>query len=272
MPIFKRPVILLVPMLAFMVLAYLLPFLGVISWSVTLPEPGLGQYKTALTDPLVQSVFLRTLRICAMVAVLSVAGAYAVTLIWIRGTPRQRVIIELCILIPFLISVLTRAFGWLALLSNRGILNGWLTSLGIIDQPLELVRNELGVVIGMTHFLIPFAAFPLATAMRNVDERVMLAARGLGASRARTFWQVFLPMTAPGVLGALILVFVFALGFFVTPALLGGGRSVMAAELIYLRIFQSPDWGLAAAISAIMMVAVTALMILILRQNPAGGK
>jgi putative spermidine/putrescine transport system permease protein len=124
----------------------------------------------------------------------------------------------------------------------------------------------------MTHFLLPFAAFPLATAMRNIDEKVILAARGLGASRTRIFWQVFLPMTAQGVIGALILVFVFALGFFVTPALLGGGRSVMAAELIYLRIFQSPDWGLAAAISVIMMVAVTGLMAVILRQSTAGGK
>lgn len=272
MSLLKRPVILLVPLLVFMVLAYLAPFLGVVSWSFTLPELGLGQYKTALTDPLVQSVFLRTLKICGLVALISVAAAYAITLIWVRGTPRQRLIVELCILIPFWISVLTRAFGWLALLSSKGILNSWLISLGVISEPLTMVRNEFGVIVGMSHFLIPFAAFPLATAMRNVDERVILAARGLGASRARIFWQVFLPMTAPGVLGAFILVFVFALGFFVTPALLGGGRSVMAAELIYLRIFQSPDWGLAAAISVILMIAVTALLALIMRQNPAGGK
>jgi putative spermidine/putrescine transport system permease protein len=259
-------------MLAFMVIAYLLPFLGVISWSVTLPEPGIGQYETALTDPLVFSVLLRTLRVCGTVAILSVIGAYIVTLIWVRGTPKQRQIIELCIIIPFWISALTRAFGWLALLSNRGIINTWLKSMGIIDQSLSMVHNEFGVVLGMTHFLLPFAAFPLATAMRHVDERVILAARGLGASRTRIFWQIFLPMTASGVIGALILVFVFALGFFVTPALLGGGRSVMAAELIYMRIFQIPDWGLAAAISVIMMVAVTALMVVILRQNTVGTK
>ncbi len=99
----------------------------------------------------------------------------------------------------------------------------------------------------MVHFLIPFAVFPLATAMRNVDERTLMAARGMGANPTRIFWQIFVPMTAAGIVGAGLLVFVFAIGFFVTPAILGGGRSVMVAELIYLRIFQSPDWGLAAA-------------------------
>ena len=162
--------------------------------------------------------------------------------------------------------MLTRAFGWLALLSNRGLINGWLQSLGLIDEPLLLVRNEIGVVIGMVHFLIPFAVFPLATAMRNVDERTLMAARGMGASSARIFWQIFLPMTAAGIVGASLLVFVFSIGFFVTPAILGGGRSVMIAELIYLRIFQSPDWGLAAAISVVLMVSIGGLLALLLRQ------
>jgi len=108
-------------------------------------------------------------------------------------------------------------------------------------------------VVGMTHMLIPFAAFPLASAMRAVDERVLLAARGLGASRLRIFWQVFLPMTKSGVIGAALIVFVFSLGFFVTPAILGGGRSIMASELVYLRMFQSPDWGLGAAISVALV-------------------
>jgi len=93
-----------------------------------------------------------------------------------------------------------------------------------------------------------------------------MAARGMGASRARIFWQVFVPMTKSGILGAVLLVFVFALGFFITPAILGGGRSVMVAELIYLRIFQSPDWGLGAAISVILMVTVGGLLALMLRQ------
>jgi putative spermidine/putrescine transport system permease protein len=262
---YLKPTLLMAPLLLFLAAAYLVPFLGVVKWSFTLPELGLGNYGDAVTDPLIISVFVRTFRICAFVTVFAVAAAYAIALIWVRGTATQRLIAELCILIPFWISVLTRAFGWVALLSNRGLINTWLTQLGVISEPLTLVRNEFGVILGMTHFLIPFAVFPIASSMRSLDERVLLAARGMGASRSRTFWQIFLPMTAPGILGAAIMVFVFSLGFFITPAILGGGRSVMAAELIYLRIFQSPNWGLGAAISVLMMVIVGGLLALLMR-------
>ncbi|MFN4172838.1 MAG: ABC transporter permease [Pseudorhodobacter sp.] len=272
MPALPRALLLIGPLLLFLAVVYVLPFLGILRWSVTLPEPGLGQYRTALTDPLVQAVLWRTLRICAIVTAFSVAFAYVIALLWVRGSPVQRLVVELCILIPFWISVLTRAFGWLALLSNRGIINGWLQATGITNDPLTMVRNEFGVVVGMVHFLIPFAVFPLASAMRSVDERVLMAARGMGASRARVFWQIFVPMTRAGILGAALVVFVFALGFFVTPAILGGGRSVMVAELIYLRIFQSPNWGLGAAISVLLMLAVGALLAAMLRQvRPGGG-
>lgn len=267
----SRFLLLIGPLLLFLAATYLVPFLGVIRWSVTLPEPGLGQYQAALGDPLVLTVFWRTLRICAVVTVAAVAAGYVVTLLWVRGSPAQRLIVELCILIPFWISVLTRAFGWLALLSNKGLINSWLQTLGILSEPLTLVRNEFGVIVGMTHFLIPFAVFPLAAAMRNLDERVLMAARGMGASRARVFWQVFVPMTRAGILGAALVVFVFALGFFVTPAILGGGRSVMVAELIYLRIFQSPDWGLGAAISVILMFGVGVLLAAMMRQVRQGA-
>ncbi|WP_448952798.1 ABC transporter permease [Labrys neptuniae] len=258
------------PLLAFLALVYLIPFLGVAEWSITLPEPGLTQYQRLAGDPLVLSVFLRTFRICATVTVVTVIAAYMIAYVWVRGTPLQQRLAELCILIPFWISVLTRAFGWLALLSSRGLINSWLQSLGFISEPLTLVRNEFGVIVGMTHFLIPFAVFPLASAMRSLDERVFLAARGMGAGAMRIFWSVFVPMTFSGIIGATLIVFVFALGFFVTPAILGGGRSVMVAELIYLRMFQSPDWGLGAAISVTLVVIVAVLMGVLFRYARLG--
>ncbi|MCO4318249.1 ABC transporter permease [Phyllobacterium sp. 21LDTY02-6] len=264
-PALLRKLLLLAPLLLFLGLAYVVPFLGVVRWSFTLPEPGIGQYKALLTDPLVHSVFIRTLRICLAVTVLSLAAAYAIAYVWVRGSRVQRMLAEFCILVPFWISVLTRAFGWLAMLSNRGLINSWLQSAGIISEPLALARNELGVIIGMTHFLIPFAVFPIASAMRNVDERILLAARGMGSSRTRTFWTIFVPLTSGGIIGAALIVFVFALGFFVTPAILGGGRSVMVAELVYLRIFQSPDWGLGAAISVALVLVIGILLALLRR-------
>jgi putative spermidine/putrescine transport system permease protein len=255
----------LAPLLAFLAAVYVIPFVGVAEWSVTLPKPGVGQYERLAADPLVLSVFLRTFRICAIVTATSVAAAYAIAYVWVRGTPVQRRVTELCILIPFWISILTRAFGWLALLSNRGLVNGWLMASGLIDSPLQLTYNEFCVILGMTHVLTPFAAFPLASAMRSVDERVLLAARGLGASRLRVFWSVFLPMTASGVVGAALIVSVFTLGFFVTPAILGGGRSIMVAELVYLRMFQSPDWGLGAAVSVTLVLIVGLAMAALFR-------
>lgn len=254
----RTAIILMLPLLAFLLFAYLLPFLGIARWSVTEPAPGLGQYAKLGSEPLVHSVLLRTFRIGAIVTLFAVLAAYAIAYIWVRGRRWQRRLAEFCILIPFWISVLTRAFGWLALLSNRGLLNSWLQAAGIVSQPLALTGREFSVVIGMVHFLIPFAVFPIASAMRGIDERVLLAARGMGASRLRLFWTVFLPMTLPGIAGAALVVFVFALGFFVTPAILGGGRSVMMAELVYIRMFQSPDWGLGAALS-VTMVAIVAL-------------
>lgn len=257
--------LLLAPLPVFLLLAYGLPFLGVVRWSVTLPAPGLGQYVRVFTDPIVQGVLLRTLRICVIVTVATTILAYALTYVWVFGTRPWALLVEFCVLLPFWISTLTRAFGWLVLLYNRGIINTWLQDLGIIQEPLTLVRNELGTIIGMTHFLVPFAVFPLASSMRHLDMRVPLAARGLGAGRLRVFWSVLVPMTMPGIVGAAMIVFVFALGFFITPAILGGGRSVMVAEFVYVQTFQTSDWGLAGAISVVLIVVVALLAVLLMR-------
>jgi putative spermidine/putrescine transport system permease protein len=258
--------VLICPLLVFLAASYLLPFLGLMRLSFTDPQPGLAQYQRVLSDPLIRSVGWRTLWICGLVTAISVTAAYVVTLIWVRGRPLARSLVELCIMIPFWISILSRAFGWLSMLSNRGLLNGWLRSLGLIDAPLAMTRNDFGVIVGMAHYLIPFAVFPIATAMRNVDERALAAAVGMGASRPRVFWQVFLPMTASGVIGAALLVFVFSVGFYITPSLLGGGQAVMVAELIYLWIFQTPQWGLAAAMSMMLMLAIGGILVLLMRR------
>ena len=256
---------LLAPLPLFLAGVYVLPFLGVVEWSVTLPEPGVGQYERALTDPVVLGVMWRTLRVCVLVTLITVTVAYALSYVWVFGSRRQSIIVEFGVLIPFWISTLTRAFGWLALLYNRGIVNTALKEVGLIDFPLMLVRNEFGVVVGMTHFLVPFAVLPLASSMRHLDGRVLMAARGMGASRLRTFWSVFLPMTKPGIIGAALITFIFALGFFITPAILGGGRSVLIAEFIYVQTFQTVNWGLAGAISVLLVVAMALLIALFLR-------
>jgi putative spermidine/putrescine transport system permease protein len=258
-------VVLLAPLPAFLAGVYLLPFLGVVEWSFTLPEPGISQYLRVFSDPIVLGVLWRTLRVCCIVTALTAVLAYAISYVWVCGSKTQATIVEFGVLIPFWISTLTRAFGWLALLYNQGIVNSTLRSLGIIDFPLMLVRNEFGVIVGMTHFLIPFAVLPLVSSMRHLDHRVLMAARGMGASRLRTFWSVFVPMTAPGIVGAALITFIFSLGFFITPAILGGGRSVLIAEFVYVQTFQTVNWGLTGAISVVLVVAAALLIALFLR-------
>jgi putative spermidine/putrescine transport system permease protein len=261
--------LLIAPLPVFLAFAYLVPFLGVARWSVTLPEPGLGQYVRVFTDPIVLGVLWRTARVCVLVTLITVVVAYALAYVWVYGGRIASAVVTFGVLIPFWISTLTRAFGWLALLYNRGIVNTALTDLGIITVPLTLVRNEIGVVIGITHFMIPFAVLPLASSMRQVDARVLMAARGMGASRLRTFWAVFVPMTRPGIVGAALITFIFALGFFITPAILGGGRSVLVAEFIYVQTFQTVNWGLAGAISVVLVAVMALVMGLFLRLTSA---
>jgi putative spermidine/putrescine transport system permease protein len=125
---------------------------------------------------------------------------------------------------------------------------------------LPLIRNELGVVIGMVHYMIPYAALPLYANMKGIDPRLVPAARGLGASPMQAFLKVFLPMSLPGLVSAAILTFIFSLGFYVTPALLGGGKTIMIAEYIAVQITETLNWGLGAMLATTLLLAIFALL------------
>lgn len=256
--------LLLVPLPLLLVLFYLLPFVGVVSWSFTLPEPGIEQYQRIASDPAIHDMLLRTLRLCLTVSLLALAIGYLLAYCWVFSPPFWQRMVEICVFIPFWISVLVRAFGWLIALRSNGVVNDSLLSLGWIEHPAT-DPQRIGVVIGMLHFMIPYALFPLLSSMRQLDQRVLLASRGLGAGALRTFWQVLLPQTLPGLLGAFIMVFVFCLGFFITPVLLGGGQTVMIAEYVFLQMFQTSNWGLGAALSLVLLALVSALIWLLMR-------
>ena len=164
------------------------------------------------------------------------------------------------LLLSFWLSVLIRAFAWLTLLQSRGVINTWLMGAGLIDAPLPLIRNELGVAIGMVHYMIPYAALPLYANMRGIDSRLVPAARGLGAGPIQAFFKVYLPMTLPGLISAGILTFIFSLGFYVTPALLGGGRTIMISEYIAVQINDTLNWGLGSMLSTTLLLSIFALL------------
>ncbi|MBB5691140.1 ABC transporter permease [Roseomonas alkaliterrae] len=248
--------LLLLPALVLVVVFYVAPIAQVLTISVTEPEPGLGNYERLFTSPAVQRVILTTLRICiittAIALLLGYAIAYAITL----ASPRARGWWILAVLVPLWISVLVRAFAWVTLLRRQGLVNNTLLELGVIAEPLPLVWNEFGIIVGMVHYMVPFAVLPMLASMREIDPRLLAAARGLGASRGEVFRRVFLPLSMPGVIAAGVLVFIFSLGFYITPAILGGGKTLMVAEWIGLQILDLVRWGLGTMMATMLVVAI----------------
>ncbi|WP_136619175.1 MULTISPECIES: ABC transporter permease [Mesorhizobium] len=239
---------------------YVVPFAGVISWSVTQPEVGFGQYWRILSGGDMTNVFLRTLRIAVVSTAITILVGFCLSYYWVMGSRLRQTILEVCIFIPFWISVLVRAFGWLIILRDNGLANGFLMATRLISEPLGTGRNEFAVIVGMVHFMVPFSVFPMATVMRKIDRRILLAAHGLGADPATVFRKIFLPLSMPGVFAAFVMVLVFSVGFFVTPAILGGGRVVMVAEAVFVQMFQTTNWGLGAAMSVVLLVLIGAIV------------
>jgi putative spermidine/putrescine transport system permease protein len=252
--------LLVLPLLAFLVLLFVLP-IGQVLW-ISLSEPSLGlqNYRHLVTSGSIHRMLWTTFRVCALTTALSLVLGYAVAYAMVHASPRHRTWMLLFILVPFWVSVLVRAFSWLMLLHDGGILNSFLESQGIITEPIHLVRNEVGVLIGMTHYMIPYAVLPLYATMRGIDRQYVMAARGLGAGSFEAFRRVYLPMSLPGIVGAGVLVFILTLGFFVTPAILGGGKTVMIAEYVSVQILNIARWGVGAMLAVVLLVSVFALL------------
>ena len=160
----------------------------------------------------------------------------------------------IAVLLPFWSSLLVRTFAWQVILRDTGIINRFLIDLGVISEPLTLIRTTGGVILGMSHILLPFMVLPIYAVMRRIDPEYGRAAANLGASPARAFLRVFVPLSLPGVVAGCLLVFVLALGFYITPALLGGLRDQMISQLIVQQVQQRLDWGFGTAMSVLLMV------------------
>jgi putative spermidine/putrescine transport system permease protein len=245
---------------AFLALLYVVPVLNVLVMSVTVPKPGLANYAELANNGAVQRTLWTTLRIGAITTGLVLLIGYAVAYALVHSGPRERQILLGIVVASFWISALIRAFAWIALLQSRGIVNSALMATGLIDSPLSLVRNELGVVIGMVHYMLPYAILPLYTNLRGIDDRLVPAARALGATPSQAFRWVFLPLSLPGLIGAGVIVMIFSLGFYITPAILGGGRIIMVAEFISVQISETLRWGLAAMLATVLLGAVLMLV------------
>jgi putative spermidine/putrescine transport system permease protein len=261
---------LLVPALVLMLVFYVYPVTRVLWISVTDPAPGLGNYALLFTSASVQRMILTTARIACITTAITLVLAYAVAYALTFSSETARRVMLVGVLVPLWISVLVRAFAWVALLRREGVVNNALVGAGLIEQPLALIWNELGIVIGMVHYMLPLGILPLYSAMRDIDLRCIAAARGLGASPGQVFRRVFWPLSLPGVIGSGLLVFIFSLGFFVTPAILGGGRTMMAAEYINVQIHDLVRWGLGSVIASTLVIVVGLLVFLLGRAVDIG--
>jgi putative spermidine/putrescine transport system permease protein len=247
---------LIAPAVLLMLVFYIYPLIQVLWISVTDPVPGFGNYSELIDRSLIHRIWMTTVRVCVITTVITVICGYIVAYAMAQVGERQRTWMMFCVLLTFWLSVLIRAFAWVMLLRTQGIINTGLQELGLIDQPLRLVRNEFGVIVGMVHFMLPLAVLPIYSNMTGIQNRLVSAARGLGASPWTAFKDVYLPLSKPGIIAATILVFVFSLGFFITPALLGGGKVVMISEYIQVSFEETLRWGQATMLASTLLFSV----------------
>ncbi|MEC7763688.1 MAG: ABC transporter permease [Pseudomonadota bacterium] len=190
--------------------------------------------------------------VTGLAAVLGYTLAYAISCM----PPRLAGLCLLLVALPFWTGVLVRTYAWLMLLQYTGIVNKALMSIGIIDEPLAMMHNATGALIGMFHIMLPFMVFPLYATLRGVDPDYRQAAESLGASRFRSFWSVFFPQTLPGLIAGSLLVFILCLGFYITPALLGGGKTIVFSIALERDVRLNMDWGPAAAVAVLFVASI----------------
>lgn len=169
----------------------------------------------------------------------------------------------LAVLLPFWTSLLVRTYAWLVLLQKNGILNDFGMAAGLWDEPLKLVHNLTGTLIGMAHIMLPFLVLPLYSSMRKIERDMMHAAANLGASPIQAFWKIYFPLSISGMVAGSLIVFVLCLGFYVTPAVLGGGRVVMVATQITAILENQYNWGAASALGVVLLVATLIILVVV---------
>lgn len=252
--------ILILPALLLMGIFYFLPVLQVLAISFIEPTPGFGNYELLATNSAVQRTIVTTLRIGIITTIASLFLGYILAYQISVCNPLARRWWLLIVLIPLWVSVLVRSFAWVMLLRRTGLINEALLNIGVINEPLAMIWNEFGIIIGMVHYMVPFAVLVMLSTMRDIDLKLLVAARGLGAGKTASFFLVFLPLSAPGIIGSGLLVFIMTLGFYITPALLGGGKTLMASEWIKNQVLGLVQWGPGAMLATVLVVGILLML------------
>jgi putative spermidine/putrescine transport system permease protein len=254
------------PALILLLLLFVLP-LGRL-FALSFAGGSLEWYAKALTGGLYTTILLRTFEIAAIVTLCCLVIGYPVAFLLATTTPTWRAIGFAFVMLPLWTSVLVRTYAWMVLLGRNGIINRLLIDTGLMDQPLPMLNSKMAVVLGMVHVMLPFMILPIYSAVTRIDPDLAKAARGLGASTLRVVTTIYLPLTLRGILAGVTLVFVVSLGFYITPALLGGGKVLMFAMVIEQQVREFLAWNFASALSVILL-AVTLLAFWLLNQGVA---
>jgi putative spermidine/putrescine transport system permease protein len=251
-----RKALLLVPALALLAAIFFYPVVALLLRSLLDPTPGLQNYQAIATQPVYARALWNTVEISLSVTLVCLVAGYPLAYSMACASARVRRLLIFAVLVPFWSSILVRTFAWMVILQRRGLVNQTLLALGLTDTPLTLVHNRVGVLIGMSHILLPFMVLPLYSVMTRIDVVYMAASSSLGASPVRSFWRIYLPLSRPGIVNGTVLVFILGLGYFITPALLGGPQDTMIAQLIQSQVAEFGQWGMAGALAVVLLFGV----------------
>jgi len=251
-----------IPVLLFMAPAFVLPLAVVLVRSVAEPTLGIANYETIFSSAAHLKVLMNTFRTAFTVSLITLMLGYPVAYLLSRTHGLKLNILLALVMIPFWTSVIIRTYAWISLLQRNGFVNNTLRDLGLIDHPLKLMNTQAGVYIGMVQILLPMMILPLLSTMRHLDMNKIRAGEILGANPLQVFWHVYLPMSLPGVFAGFLLVFITALGFYVTPSLMGGTRDAMVSMLIEQHVRKTLNWPLASALAATLLVLSGVLFVL----------
>lgn len=248
------------PGLLLITLVCLLPIAWLFWLSLRGPDGFTMAHYLRLLHPTYTLTLQTTFELSFLVTGICILLGYPLAYVIAQARPRMAAVLLLLVMFPIWTSLLVRCYAWLVLLQRRGIVNSWLTDMGLIDTPLRLMHNFTGTTIGMVHIMLPFMVLPLYASMRAISMDYMRAASNLGASPVKAFWHVFVPLSLPGLAAGIIIVFVLCLGFYVTPALLGGGRVMMWSMQIERNVTYHADWGAASALGVVLLVMTLGIL------------
>ncbi|AUT64394.1 MULTISPECIES: ABC transporter permease [Paraburkholderia] len=255
----RAMLLLMAPALLVVVVLLVVP-LAWLSWQSIYHDGAftLVNYQRVFTGTYLDT-FLMTFKLSIIVTGITLLLGYPVAYFAASVPPKWSALILGMVILPFWTSVLVRTYAWLVLLQRTGLVNKALLSMGLIDRPLQLSYNQFGTIVAMVHILLPFMVLPLYSAMQKIPGNLSQAGASLGGSPLHVFWRVFLPLSMSGVVAGVTLVFVLCLGFYITPELMGGGKSIMVSMVVSRNVEIYNSWGAASAVSVVLLVCVFAI-------------